>query len=241
MLIAAENITKCYGKCSLQWVIFLYLRYKQDRHSIGEQASRKLSSRTNEEYAALMFTPADDTDGCKALHATHGARLAVVITTNRAPLFYAILTLVIAFFGRQQIVSRYIDAIKRYENRGIFGVRKTGKTSLLFKLDRIIREQNLGFVFFYDFKSPSYRKLHWNELLGEICDDIDTELSYYFRHVVSEIQQFYPEEYEMFEILASGKQVILQNYLFCQSLSHINIVMGSLKGIIMGYLMSKCL
>ena len=43
-----------------------------------------------------------------------------------------------SFFGRQQIVSRYIDSIKRCENRGVFGVRKTGKTSLLFKIDRIV-------------------------------------------------------------------------------------------------------
>ena len=81
-----------------------------------------------------------------------------------------------SFFGRQQIAARYIDAIKRCENRGIFGLRKTGKTSFLFKIDRIIREQHLGFVFFYDCKSPSYRKLHWNELLGEICNNIAKRL-----------------------------------------------------------------
>lgn len=81
-----------------------------------------------------------------------------------------------SFFGRQQVVSRYIDAIKRGENRGVFGVRKAGKTSLLFKIDRIVREQKLGFVFFYDCKSPSYRSLHWNELLGEICNNIAKRL-----------------------------------------------------------------
>lgn len=82
-----------------------------------------------------------------------------------------------SFFGRQQIVARYIDAIKRCENRGIFGVRKSGKTSILFKIDRVIREQHLGYVFFYDCKSPSYRKMHWNELLGAICDNIAKRLN----------------------------------------------------------------
>lgn len=81
-----------------------------------------------------------------------------------------------SFFGRQQIIARYIDAIKRCENRGIFGVRKAGKTSLLFKIDRIVREQHIGFVLFYDCKSPSYRNLHWNELLGNICDNISKRL-----------------------------------------------------------------
>ncbi len=81
-----------------------------------------------------------------------------------------------SFFGRQQLVARYIDSIRRCENKGIFGVRKVGKTSLLFKIDRVIREQHLGFVFFYDCKSPSYRKMHWNEFLGSICDNIAKRL-----------------------------------------------------------------
>ena len=36
-------------------------------------------------------------------------------------------------------------------------------------------------------------------------NDIDVEFAYYFKHVVSELQKFYPEEYEMFELLASGQ------------------------------------
>lgn len=91
-----------------------------------------------------------------------------------------------SFFGRQQIVARYIDSIKRCENRGIFGIRKTGKTSLLFKIDRLVREQRLGFVFFYDCKSPSYRKLHWNELLGEICSNIAKRLGIFIRREYDE-------------------------------------------------------
>ena len=39
----------------------------------------------------------------------------------------------------------------------------------------------------------------------KIQEEIDVELAFYFKHVVSEIQQFYPEEYEMFELLASGQ------------------------------------
>ncbi len=41
--------------------------------------------------------------------------------------------------------------------------------------------------------------------VSSIQEGIDIELAYYFKHVVSEIQQFYPEEYEMFELLASGQ------------------------------------
>lgn len=102
-----------------------------------------------------------------------------------------------SFFGRQQVISRYIDAIKRGENRGVFGVRKTGKTSLLFKIDRIVREQKIGYVFFYDCKSPSYRSLHWNELLGEICSNIAKRLHIGLR-----------KEYDVKNIIKSFRYVI---------------------------------
>lgn len=102
-----------------------------------------------------------------------------------------------SFFGRQQIAARYIDAIKRCENRGIFGLRKTGKTSFLFKIDRIIRQQHIGFVFYYDCKSPSYRKLHWNELLGEICNNIARRLRIKFR-----------KEYDEKNIIKSFRYVV---------------------------------
>lgn len=76
------------------------------------------------------------------------------------------------FFGRQQIVARYINSIKRGENRGVFGLRKTGKTSLLYKINRVVSEQKIGEVFFYDCKSPSFRKLHWHQFLFEIYSNI---------------------------------------------------------------------
>lgn len=91
------------------------------------------------------------------------------------------------FFGRQQIVANYLDSIKRSENRGIFGLRKTGKTSFLFKIQRIIKNKKIGHVFFYDCKSPSLRKLKWNEFLGEICRNIAQRLSISIRNNFDEI------------------------------------------------------
>lgn len=114
-----------------------------------------------------------------------------------------------SFFGRQQIVSRYIDSIRRCENKGVFGVRKTGKTSLLFKIDRIIREQNLGFVFFYDCKSPSYRKFHWNELLGEICDNIAKRLHIKIRRAYDERNIIKSFRYVMKEASVRNKKIVV--------------------------------
>lgn len=81
-----------------------------------------------------------------------------------------------SFFGRQQILGRYIDAIKRCQNRGIFGLRKTGKTSLLFKIMRTIKEQKIGQVFFFDCKNPQIRKKRWYELLYDINMSISGRL-----------------------------------------------------------------
>ena len=114
-----------------------------------------------------------------------------------------------SFFGRQQIVARYIDAIKRCENRGVFGVRKAGKTSLLFKIDRVIREQRLGFVFFYDCKSPSYRKLHWNELLGEICDNIAKRLKISIRKIYDTQNIIKSFRYVMKEASDRNKKIVI--------------------------------
>jgi hypothetical protein len=76
------------------------------------------------------------------------------------------------FFGRSSIMLGLLDAAKRGENRGIFGLRKTGKTSLLFKLERALKSDNSAVPIYYDCKLPSVRKLHWNELLGRICHDL---------------------------------------------------------------------
>lgn len=76
------------------------------------------------------------------------------------------------FFGREGLVQEIVDATKRGENRGVFGLRKTGKTSLLFKVRRQLEEEGSRHVLFYDCKSPSIRSLRWHELLSRIARDI---------------------------------------------------------------------
>ncbi len=81
----------------------------------------------------------------------------------------------IYFFGRKEIMMEYFDAARRSENRGIFGLRKTGKTSLLLKIKRQIEIDDIGKVLIYDGKNPSIRSLRWYELLKKICDDLIAE------------------------------------------------------------------
>ncbi|MFM0598272.1 hypothetical protein [Paraburkholderia dilworthii] len=79
------------------------------------------------------------------------------------------------FFGRDQLVADYLDAAKRSQNRGLFGLRKTGKTSVLYKLQRLIRKDEIGSLYYYDAKLPSIRMLAWHELLAKIVRDIAAE------------------------------------------------------------------
>ena len=84
------------------------------------------------------------------------------------------------FFGRDDLLLDYRDAARRGENRGLFGLRKTGKTSFLFKLHRFLSSEGTK-VIYYDCKSPSIRQLHWYELLEKVGQDIAAKLSRKFK------------------------------------------------------------
>lgn len=76
------------------------------------------------------------------------------------------------FFGRQEILHRIQDNIRQCENSGVFGLRKTGKTSLLYKIKRTVESANGGKVFIYDCKNAKIRIRTWNSLLLLILKDL---------------------------------------------------------------------
>lgn len=76
------------------------------------------------------------------------------------------------FFGRTQIITEHISAVKASQNRGLFGLRKTGKTSILYKIRRVLQRDGVGVMLYYDCKLPSIRMLRWHELLARIVTDV---------------------------------------------------------------------
>lgn len=76
------------------------------------------------------------------------------------------------FFGRQEILHHIQDNIRQCENSGIFGLRKTGKTSLLYKIKRTVESSNGAKVFIYDSKSAKIKIRTWNSLLFLILKDL---------------------------------------------------------------------
>lgn len=76
------------------------------------------------------------------------------------------------FFGRGDILQKIHNNIKACENSGIFGLRKTGKTSLLYKIKRTVEASGSGKVFIYDAKNLKIRMRRWTQLLLLIYEDI---------------------------------------------------------------------
>jgi len=81
------------------------------------------------------------------------------------------------FFGRKDIVANIYDGVNKNENKALFGLRKTGKTSILFKISRQINANNEGEVFFIDCQLPSIKLLRWYELLEKICKMIESRMN----------------------------------------------------------------
>lgn len=111
------------------------------------------------------------------------------------------------FFGRAATVADHIDAIRRSENRGIFGLRKTGKTSVLFKIRRECADSNIP-VLYYDCKIPSIYRLRGDELLDRICHDVSTlklQISSKWRHKPNATDRFIA----LIESLPEGTKICL--------------------------------
>jgi len=71
------------------------------------------------------------------------------------------------FFGRNELVLELVNRHKTGEHTGLFGLRKSGKTSIIYAVERTLSASGLNSVSI-DCESPSIHKLRWNELLEKI-------------------------------------------------------------------------
>lgn len=78
------------------------------------------------------------------------------------------------FFGRTKIVQAFYDKYSLGEQGGLFGLRKVGKTSVLFALERLIKLRG-GNSIYIDCQLPTVHKSRWNELLYYIVNSIKEE------------------------------------------------------------------
>lgn len=73
------------------------------------------------------------------------------------------------FFGRHSFVLSLRDLLKSGENVGLFGLRRTGKTSVLLRLQRLFDEGKDGRLLYFDLEDSGLYQLRWWELLGRIA------------------------------------------------------------------------
>lgn len=72
------------------------------------------------------------------------------------------------FFGREEIVSQLLDRFKSGQNSGLFGLRRIGKTSILYALQRRIFSSQVAGVAYLDVSSPEIYQSRWWMVLQKL-------------------------------------------------------------------------
>jgi hypothetical protein len=75
------------------------------------------------------------------------------------------------FYGRAPMVQYLYDRYKSGENAGLFGLRRIGKTSVLFALSRFLSLRGEPSIFL-DCSETSFHQRRWHESLGFIIDNM---------------------------------------------------------------------
>ncbi|HSH01708.1 MAG TPA: hypothetical protein VLL52_04255 [Anaerolineae bacterium] len=78
------------------------------------------------------------------------------------------------FFGRQDLVLRIANRHRSNENSGLFGLRKTGKTSVVFGISRTLETTGDKSVFI-DCQNPAFHQRRWYHALHYIVQEIKSQ------------------------------------------------------------------
>jgi hypothetical protein len=74
------------------------------------------------------------------------------------------------FFGRSELIQEIVNKHRSGEHTGLFGLRKSGKTSIVYAIERHMTSHGEAFLSI-DCESPSVHKLRWYELLEKLVRD----------------------------------------------------------------------
>jgi hypothetical protein len=81
------------------------------------------------------------------------------------------------FFGRTDTVSELLDRFRGGQNSGLFGLRRIGKTSVLYALGRRAETGGVAGHVYLDVSSPGVYQLRWWELLQRIIRELADPLN----------------------------------------------------------------
>ncbi len=71
------------------------------------------------------------------------------------------------FYGRSELIQQICNSHRAGEHTSLFGLRKSGKTSIIYAIERHLKISDDMFISI-DCENPSIHKLRWNELLHKI-------------------------------------------------------------------------
>lgn len=108
------------------------------------------------------------------------------------------------FFGRNQIVNEIVNQHKSNEHSSLFGLRKSGKTSITYAIQRKLLS-NGSVSLLLDCESPAVHKLRWNELLESL-------VSKYHTLKESKVKIVYQDRYLEKNAASSFEEDILKIY-----------------------------
>ena len=75
------------------------------------------------------------------------------------------------FFGRTDLVHSLLNRHRSSQVSGLFGLRKTGKTSVIFGVQRGLKKID-GVSAFIDCQSPAFHRLRWNHALHHVLMEV---------------------------------------------------------------------
>jgi len=81
------------------------------------------------------------------------------------------------FFGRTEVVSQLLERFRSGQNSGLFGLRRIGKTSVLYALGRRAENGGIAGFAYLDVSSPGIYLLRWWELLQRIITELARPLN----------------------------------------------------------------
>lgn len=84
------------------------------------------------------------------------------------------------FFGRTNLIQKIVSRHRSNENSALFGLRKSGKTSLIFGIKRILADSNYKVVFI-DCQSPALHIRRWNLALYYLLQELKNQYEFKFK------------------------------------------------------------
>ncbi|MBY6202455.1 ATP-binding protein [Maritalea mobilis] len=112
------------------------------------------------------------------------------------------------FYGREDIVAAICDNVRKSQNSGIFGLRKTGKTSVLLKVQRSLQKAKDVETIFFDCKNRPIRRASCDDLTARIIQEIDKVFNKKYTQKIG-------EGIDVFDVLADAVQSIPKKKKLC--------------------------